>query len=326
MSTELTLFRDKTAVMPTHPIPGGDALTKSLMGADLSAKRISIKGNVFRMLVGGKEVAKSEERFLDVVIVAAAPKTSRTYYAENFKEGVATLPDCWSNDGVKPDPKSEKPQASNCANCPMNVAGSGQGTSRACRYSRRLAVVLANNCQDADALTANLEHSEVYQLVLPAQSIFGKVDNGKMPLEAYASFIHGNGLTINSVVTEMRFDTSSATPKLTFRAVKPLDVEQITIVVDKGNSPAAQAAIDFNPAQTDGVKSNPIIEGQAEKPAAKKAEVFRDAPAKAKPASIAAPEDEDEEAPAPTVRASKKTVVEDDGLDDLLGAWASDDN
>ena len=316
MSTEITLFRDKNAVMPAHAVPGGDALTKSLMGADLTAKRISIKGNVFRMMVGGEEVAKSEDRSLDVVIVAAAPKTSRTYYAEAFKEGVTTLPDCWSNDGLKPDPKSEKPQASNCATCPMNVAGSGQGTSRACRYSRRLAVVLANS----------IGNSDIFQLVLPAQSIFGKIDNGKMPLEAYARFIHGNGLTINSVVTEMRFDTSSATPKLTFRAVRPLDEDEIAMVVDKGNSPAAQAAIDFNPAQTDGAKSKTAIEDQSEKPAVKKAEVFRDTPAKAKPAPVAEPEEE-EEAPAPTVRASKKTVVEDDdGLDDLLGAWASDDN
>ena len=56
MSTELALFRDKNAVIPAHRIPGGDELTKSLMGSESVGKRISIKGSVFRMIVGGEEM------------------------------------------------------------------------------------------------------------------------------------------------------------------------------------------------------------------------------------------------------------------------------
>ena len=58
---------------------------KSLAGgAGGSGKRISIKGGVFRLLSGGKEVAQIEDRHLDVVIVKAAPKVSRVFYAKQY--------------------------------------------------------------------------------------------------------------------------------------------------------------------------------------------------------------------------------------------------
>src|ERR1035437_4109385 len=122
------------------------AIAKALMGGSAQiGKRISIKGGVFRLIADGKEVATVEERYLDVVIVNAAPKVSRTFYAAAYDENKAAAPDCWSQDGDKPASDVKAPQCSNCAQCPQNVKGSGQGDSRACRYSQRLAVVLAHD-------------------------------------------------------------------------------------------------------------------------------------------------------------------------------------
>lgn len=235
--SEVTLFRNKNAVVPAHLTAGVDDLTRSLMGSSGSSKRISIRGSVFRMIVDGQEVAKNEDRAMDVVIVNAAEHTSRSYFAGTYQEGQNAGPDCWSGDGKTPDPRAENPQATRCDQCPMNIAGSGQGTSRACRFSRRLAVVMGNN----------IENSDVYQLVLPAQSIFGKGDGNKMPLQQYVTFLAGHKLSIRGVVTEMRFDTSSATPKLTFRAVDALSEEQYKYAVEKGDSPEAINAITYNP-------------------------------------------------------------------------------
>lgn len=303
--SEVTIFRDKNAVLPTARRPQLDDMTKNLMGGGSNNKRISIRGGIFRMIVDGQEVAKNEDRHMDVVLVAAAPKTSRTYYAGTYQEGNVTLPDCWSNDGDRPDPRSTKPQASACATCPMNVAGSGQGTSKACRFSHRLAVLLGNS----------IETSDVYQLVLPAQSIFGKGENGKMPLMQYAKFLGGNGLTMNSVVTEMRFDTTSATPKLTFRAVRPLDNDgEFPIAVERGQSAEALAAISFNPAQMD----------RAAAPAAAPAAVFRDAPAK-EAAPKVVEETAAEVVDEPVVREKKSAGGEPKGLEDVLAAWGDDD-
>ena len=147
-------------------------------GAGNAGKRISIKGGVFRLLAGGKEVAAIEERFLDVVIVKAAPKVARTFYMAKYDGETAAAPDCWSNDGDKPDAKSRNIQSDTCASCPQNVAGSGNGQSRACRYQQRLAVVLANNVE-----------GDVMQLALPATSIFGKEDGENRPLQAYARWL-----------------------------------------------------------------------------------------------------------------------------------------
>jgi len=114
----------------------------------------------------------------------------------------------------------------------MNVAGSGQGTSRACRFNHRLAVLLENDM-----------HGDVYELSLAATSIFGKGENGKMPLFQYAKQLAGHGMNVTDVVTELRFDTDSATPKMIFRAVRPLELADIDVVLSKGSSVEAIQAI-----------------------------------------------------------------------------------
>jgi hypothetical protein len=143
---------------------------------------------------------------MNVVIVRSAEKVSRSYYAGTYVEGQNASPDCQSADGVAPDASAKNKQSTNCQNCPQNIKGSGQGDSRACRFSQRIAVALENNLD-----------GDVYQVALPGQSIFG-TDNAKMPLQQYAKFLGGHGIPVTAVVTEMRFDTASATPKLTFNA------------------------------------------------------------------------------------------------------------
>ena len=106
---------------------------KALLGGAVSTtKRISIKGGVFRLMAGGKEVASIEERHLDVVVVKAAPKVSRIFYAGSYdKDAAAAPPDCWSNDGERPDAKAAKKQAVTCMSCPRlplsTTLGCGSG-------------------------------------------------------------------------------------------------------------------------------------------------------------------------------------------------------
>ena len=222
-----------------------DATTRALMGSGGTGgmKRISIKGGVWRMMVNGKEVAKNEDRAMNVVVVAAAPKVSRTFYAGTYSEGGdAKAPDCWSADGEVPDAKAVNPQASRCVDCTQNAKGSGQGDSRACRFSQRLAVVLANDIG-----------GEVMQLTLPASSIFGAGEPGKWPLQTYAKMIGSKGVPITAVVTEMRFDTEAATPKIAFKPVRVLDAEEHEIAITQGTSDKALKAITMTVAETDKV-------------------------------------------------------------------------
>lgn len=249
-----------------------DDTTKALMGSGGGgSKRISIEGGVWRLLVNGKEIAQKEERNLNVVIVAASSKVARTYYAGTYKKGVSAPPDCWSANGDYPDKSVEAPQATGCANCPQNIKGSGQGDGRACRFSQRIAVVLDNDVG-----------GDVFQLVLPSTSIFGEGEAGKWPLQMYAKMIGAKGVPITAVVTEMRFDTASSTPKITFKPVRFLESNEIQTAIEQGKSTEAIKAITMTVAKAK--DDAPALE-------APKAEI------KAKPVELEA---------EPTKRTSKK--------------------
>ena len=285
--SEMTLFSKGGNTLPAHlQNLQLDATTKALMGGSGNGggKRISIRGNVFRMMVDGKEIAQNEDRAMPIIIAAANPNVSRTFYAGVYQEGQAMAPTCWSNDGVSPDIKAEAPQSGKCATCSQNIKGSGQGDSRACRFSQRLAVLLENDIR-----------GDVYQLTLPAQSIFGAVENGKMPLQAYAKFLGSHGLPVTAVVTEMRFDTASATPRLTFKAIRPLNEEELALAQLKGQSPEAKAAIAATAAQMDGVTKAEFIRPPAvEAPKAEtkvEAEAVEDTAEPTKRTKKAAPKD-----------------------------------
>ena len=251
-------------------------LAKSLTGGTGGGggKRISIKGGVFRLMADGKEITSIDDRHLDVVIVNAAPKISRTFYAGTYEEGSTKGPDCWSADGEKPDASIDEPQAHDCASCPMNVKGSGQGESKACRFSQRLAVVLANDVG-----------GDVMQLTLAATSIFGKEDGEKRPLQAYARYLAAQNINPETLVTRLRFDTKAAVPKLFFQPVRWLEDDEYAVAVEKGQSPSAKQAVTMSVAKP--VDKAPQLEGK--KPTIKaepKAEADEevDEPEKRKPA------------------------------------------
>ena len=250
-------------------------LAKSLTGGTGGGggKRISIKGGVFRLMADGKEITSIDDRHLDVVIVNAAPKISRTYYAGTYEEGNTSAPNCWSADGEVPDASIEEPQASNCASCPMNVKGSGQGESKACRFSQRLAVVLANDIQ-----------GDVMQLTLAATSIFGKEEGEKRPLQAYARYLAAQSINPETLVTRLRFDTKAAVPKLFFQPVRWLEDDEYAVAVEKGASTLAKSAVTMSVSKP---TEKPLqIEGAKPKAKAAEAESF-DEPEKRKPAAKA---------------------------------------
>ena len=259
-------------------------IAKSLAGGagGGGGKRISIKGGVFRLLVDGKEVASIDERYLDVVIVNAAPKIGRTFYMKAYDGETPSAPDCWSADGERPDAGAANPQSDRCATCPQNIKGSGTGESRACRFSQRLAVVLANDLE-----------GNVMQLQLPATSIFGKEEGDKRPLQAYARYVVANQASPEMMITRMQFDTKAEAPKLFFKPVRWLDEEEYEIVVRQGKTDDAKRAITMSVAQTDKVEPPAPLALEGAKPKATRK-------AKADPAPVE--EDEDVE---PTVRKGK---------------------
>lgn len=288
-------------------------------GTGSNTKRISIKGGVFRLVAGGKEIASVDDRHLDVVIVRAAPKVSRIFYAGAYDADKIVRPDCWSNDGEKPDGSIKEPQHTTCMGCPQNEAGSGNGNSRACRFQQRLAVVLANN-MDGDVL----------QLTLPATSIFGKEDGDKRPLQAYARYLAAQNPPVNpeQIVTRMKFDTKAESPKLFFAPVRWITDDEYPTVMSQSDSADAKAAVVMTVAQADGVKAAPMaIPGAAPKAAAKPAveeEAEEEVPAsKAAKAPKTKPAADENDEPEVRKESAKATAVpaKKSKLADIVSDW-----
>jgi hypothetical protein len=292
----MTLFKSGS-VIPDYLREASDATTRDIAGSS-GGKQISIKGGVWRMVVGGEEVAKNEERAMNFVVIASGKGVTRTFYADKYEEGKDIKPACWSAEGVVPNEEVANPQAKSCATCPQNIEGSGDGKARACRYSKRLAVALENDIG-----------GNIYRLSVPAKSYFGRAEGEKMPLQAFGKFLSGHGIPITGIVTEARFDTAEAVPVLKFRAVRPLSKEEWELGKAQSQTEDARQAIELKmvPSKAEGMPALP--QSFKEAPAAVEkaeevAEPVKRAPAKAKP-----------EAPAPAKNVS-----------DILSDWATDED
>jgi len=276
--------------------------------AGKTRRRISVNGGKFREMVNGEQVNVNKNDSMNIVIVDAAP-IGRTYYAGTYSPDNISAPACWSADSKTPAPEvpEDTRQASRCVDCPQNVKGSGQGETRACRYSQRLAVALEG------------QYDKVYQMQLAATSVFGDAKEGKMPMQAYARFLSAHNTPAVAVVTEMYFDEASSTPKLFFKAVRPLEEQELIKVVELRDTEETKDAITMTVSQTDGVsaktESKPAL--FADKPAEKKPEPKAAEPTPSEPVK-------DEAVEEPKKVATKKTAaptVDDDDLSSIIDNW-----
>jgi len=175
-------------------------------------KRLSIRGGEFTVIDGDEQNAIGD--VVNVIIVNAAP-VSRSYFGNEFDPNKSTAPVCWSDDTQRPSSNvsEDNVQSRRCMDCTQNVRGSGENGGRACRFQQRLAVVFEGNLE------------EVYQLQIPASSIFGRAQGGNMGMQEYARHLSAHDTQVTSVVTNITFDKDSVVPKLYFKPIRPLDVE-----------------------------------------------------------------------------------------------------
>ena len=298
MSNDLELFKN-------HSLMSGglfdrfmESTKRMAGGTGRSGRRISIRGGRFRLIVDGEQISVSKEDTMNMIVIDAS-ELSRTYYEGTYDPENPAPPACWSADAKVPSPDvpEETRQASRCADCPMNVKGSGQGNSRACRYSQRLAVMLEG---DLD---------KVYQLQLPATSIFGSGEGKKLPLQAYIKHLSEHGTPVQAVVTTMQFDEDSETPRLSFRPARMANEEEITALSEHHGGAEVTAAITMTVASQD-AKPKP-------KPKPEK---------KAAPVDTADDEGDDEEVIDEPKKATKKgkaatTSTEKKSTADLMSEW-----
>lgn len=303
MSNEVSIFKSGDVALVSKKTPS--ALTQSLMKKS-RLKRITAKNGILRRQANGEDVGKLKAP-LRVVIINAAADISRTFYMKTYDPNAeATPPDCWSPDGRTPDASVKNPQGKKCETCPQNIAGSGQGNTKACRYNRRIAVVLPD---DLDTNVAG----DVYQMQLSAKSIFGKGNSHTFPFNAYIDYVFANGSDLESIITEISFNEENDNQTLLFKAVdfvaKYPQLE--AVVAEAAESAEAKKAVEMTVYQVDS-------QGKDDK------EEFESAPKQSAAVEV-------EEAPIaePTKRAGKKQAEVTDAskksLADVVSDWSTDD-
>jgi hypothetical protein len=299
--SEVTLF-ENNALANTDLYKSLQDINDNLLGGSggsITRRRISLKGGRFREMVNGEEHTVSPDSNINVIIVGAAP-LSRTYYSGAYDPQNPSAPTCWSSDTQTPasDVPDDQKQSARCMDCSMNIRGSGQGDSRACRFSQRLAVVLEG------------QFDKVYQLQLPATSIFGNSGDGKMPMQAYARFLAAHSTPAIAIVTNIRFDGDSSTPKLFFKAVRPLTEDELSTVVALKEHPDTQMALALTVAQTDKREVAPAPEAKPKSKAKTSGGLFD-----------SAPDSEEVEEPKKVVKKAAPAPASNNDLSEIIENW-----
>jgi hypothetical protein len=270
--------------VPAHlaaRIGAPSALAQSLSGGLSSGNsfpRISIKGARFRIVEGDTETVL-DSTSLEVVIVGANPRLSKTWYAKPWTpDSEPQAPDCFSLDGISPDPESTDPQSDLCASCPQNAWGSKvtpQGQQiKACADQKRLAVVAADD-----------PSGPIYLLSVTPAALKG--------LNQYQKELSVRGIPPEIVKTRVSFDTDASFPKLKFTFGGFLDADTQQVVDGLFGSERVKEI-------TGEIPRTPVAVPQIAKAPAP-------APVAPKPAvKVAAPVEEPAPAPAPAQAAALK--------------------
>ena len=176
-------------------------ITSAIVSGDgFQYPKISIRAGRYRLVEDGVETVVGTT--LDVIVVGANPRESRIFYGKAYDDSANNVrPDCFSNDGIRPDPSVANPVANGCANCPNAVLGSkmtpaGKQTTL-CGKQRHLAVVPA------------ADPEKVYGLSIPV--------SGLTNLREYFKELQNYGVEPQEVVTELGFDDKVSFPKVTFK-------------------------------------------------------------------------------------------------------------
>lgn len=226
---------------------------------------------------------------IEVVIVKASPSISKIWYERGFDEDSSQAPDCWSVNGLTPDPASPKKQCTTCAACPMNAWGSKTTEAgkqgKACADSKRVTVVPLEDM-------ANEQFGGPILMRVPAASL--------KDLKAYGDTMTNYGYSYWKAATKISFDHREAYPKLVFSGIRPLDETEVAFISELRDDPRVSrilnTAVDMVKHEPEAEAGSPFANGAgpAEKaantPAPKPAaQTPKPAAASSKPAAAAKP-------------------------------------
>lgn len=202
------------------------------------------------------EIHKDGNQYLaGIVLDVKGPLPRAFYIAEYDKDADAEAPDCFSNDGLKPDASVKSPQCDVCAGCPQAAYGSAKkGEGQACAQTKIAAVLIPKR--------------GVYKLkVTPAALKFWK---------SYCKSLGNAGLPLTMVRTLIGFKQDETYPILQFQYGGPVIADQsdksmriIAALAEKAESQEVRDIIEDKmqaaPPKTEGKSAAKKVEEPAKK-------------------------------------------------------------
>ena len=317
---------------------------------------LSLEGKVWTIVKDGERIPlmrtnadgdREPVSILKVILLDRNKKRGRTYYTGTYDPAKVGKPACSSEDGVTGDDGGEMTDVQGwtgkCADCPLAAKGSvvRDGKSLVACSQHRIVALIPSFDLNFEPLRLKLAITSLWDQKNPENEA-----QGWYAFDNYTDWLIAKGVKHTAaLVTKMKFDSSTAYPKVLFAADGWLDADQqkqIATVVH-GDKVKALLSGTWSLNGVDGVKMEhaldklqpitkadpkPVIEVIPPKVAARKA-------APAKPALVI-DADEDEEielpkavkkaAPAPVEKpAPAKPSAVPDSLKGILGDWGDED-
>jgi len=337
MSNELSLFDSGSLQVPAHL---QDLNEEGNIQDRVQVPSLSYEGKVWSIILNGEKTqlvkldADGDEvplAVMRVVVLDYAQRRGRAYYEGSYDPTNAGKPVCFSDDGIKPHPSVQEPQASACDGCPMSVKGSRvseQGKQiAACSQHRVLAVVPAHK-MDMEPLRLKIAVTSDYDKENDLEA------KGWMAFQQYRDFLKARGINHTAMlVTKMRFDPGVAYPKVLFSPDRWVEPDEKPVINPKVKSQEVKDILSgeaLNPASPGGAAgvSDDEVENETtdeDGEAIAAAEAKRKAAEKRKAAKAKADAEAAEKAEIERIekaRAEKKAkaaaIVDDDDDDEIV--------
>lgn len=200
---------------------------EDMMLTGISIPKLSIKGSKFTLIQpdGGKIALKTFD--VNIVILGISPKgkaVSKAYYKGAYDPTQDDrLPDCFSSDGVRPDPAAELKQSTSCEKCPFNVFGytddqGNQHGGKKCKDSKTMFFVFSEDVS-----------GEIHQMRVPPSSF--------KSLTEYAKLLTKYRRPRSAVITTISFVDGVAHPQLDFNYGGDLQPADMMKALERSKSP-----------------------------------------------------------------------------------------
>ena len=241
------------AYLKKDPAAAAALLDEFLSGLTqgLSHPTIRCKGTRFIFKKPGEDDVMHDALTLATVILKGRQGITKKWFATKYVEGQEpTAPDCFSNDGVRPDPSCKLKQCDNCASCPQNVFGSGTNAQGEPGKGKA--------CADAKNLAVYVNKKGIFDLALMPTAL--------SPWQQYVKTLGSHGLTPSDAITVIGFDATKSFPCYTFEfgglipeaqygAVQAMvgspEVKEICTLGTQAALPAEQKALTEGPSEAE---------------------------------------------------------------------------